>query len=198
MSEEREVVKISPLSGGSATATITEADRQRAHNEILKLTKSERKALLTRVLDRGFVVDRAIVENLPGDLHGEWVNKDPMEVERKRAMGFWVDTDYAPNRSMHGDGTQAGIMGDTIFMVTTKEHKELIDEMQRELYVRTHGSPEEVKRMNQKEESDVKQQAKLIDMPIIDEGKENRANEDELRSMLAREAATAQAAATKK
>jgi hypothetical protein len=105
--------------------------------------KAALKAKVTRVLERGLLADRLTVE-LPDDMYGEWVYNDPVEIDRMSTMGFQIDTKYSVNSSLHGQGK----VGDTIFMVASRDVKEVIDEARSELYERTHG------KYNKKEESE--------------------------------------------
>lgn len=131
MSEPREVLT------GTATEVLTEEQIRRS------MSKEEKRARVARVLDRGFLLDRTAVDNLPPDLHGEWVPRDAVEIDRKRALGFWIDDKYATARSIHSDGTGQSIVGDTVFMVCLKEDKNIIDEFRYNQYIRMNGTPEQ-------------------------------------------------------
>lgn len=145
----------------------------------------EREARILAVMERGYILDRATVENLPPDLHGEWVNRDPLEVERKKAIGFWVDTEYAPNRALHSDGSKTAMIGDVVYMVTTKENKRLIDEVRHRQYIKQHGDPRAPKRSGQKEEGDFKRQVDTrLDLPVVEEGGEKSVQTQELADAL--------------
>lgn len=102
-----------------------------AAKRILSAERQELKAKLTTILDRGVVQDRLWVD-LPDDIHGEWVLNNPLEINRLKLLGFDVDTEYAPKRAIHGDGSNAGIVGDVIFMTCPKVVKEIIDEIRDE------------------------------------------------------------------
>lgn len=95
---------------------------------ILSAERRELKAKLTEILDRGVVQDRLHVD-LPDHLHGEWVLNNPLEINRLKLLHFEVDTEYAPKRSIHGDGSSSGIVGDVIHMICPREVKEIIDEI---------------------------------------------------------------------
>jgi hypothetical protein len=134
--EERSPIK-------STTPTINQGTHQ-ARNEASAtgtvLTPEERarkKARLATVLDRGVVQDRLEVK-LPPDVYGEWVRDDPLEIHRLRTMGFEIDREHAPNQSLHNDGTGAARVADVVFMTTTRENKELIDEIRHEQMMRLH------------------------------------------------------------
>jgi hypothetical protein len=139
------------------------------------MSRAERKALKARVLERGIVLDRTYVE-LPPYLHGEWVPAGPkdnregsIEVERARALGFSVDTQYAAKRSLHGGGDSVPMVGDCIFMTIPREEKELIDEVRMEQYERMHGKIGQDLVGPQKEERDFRAQTVGLPTPIIEE-----------------------------
>lgn len=110
--------------------------------EYQEMTREQRKAKLITVLDRGVVHDRLSVK-LPDHLHGEWVRADPLEVDRMRTLGFWVDTEYATKRAIHSDGSAGNRVADVIFVVTTKENKQLIDEVRLEQQLRSARNPKQ-------------------------------------------------------
>lgn len=127
----------------SETPTINQGERQ-ARNEAIAtgtvLTPEERakrKARLASVLDRGVVQDRLTVA-LPPDVYGEWVRDDPLEVHRLRTMGFEIDREHAPNQALHNDGSGAARIADVVFMTTSRENKDLIDEIRHEQMMRLH------------------------------------------------------------
>lgn len=107
-------------------------------DRLLKLSRGELKSRVAGVLDRGILHDRLKVD-LPGELHGEWVRNDPLEIDRLRSLGFWIDNKYATNRRLHGDGTAANIVGDVVFMVCSRELKEVIDDVRAEQQEKLHG-----------------------------------------------------------
>lgn len=144
------------------------------------MSKSEKKARAIRVLERGIVADRTTVENLPPHLHGEWVSRDVMDIERKRALGFWIDDKYAVKRALHSDGTNSSVVGDTVYMVCLKEDKDIIDEVRYEQYTRMHGSPAEKQAAGIKEEKEFKTQMEGQGLPVIEESTLKVARKDEL------------------
>jgi len=177
MSEEREV------NTGTGIATLTEEEVRKS------MSREDRKARAVRILERGIVADRTTVENLPPHLHGEWVERDSLAIERKRALGFWIDKEYAPKRALHSDGTDMSIVGDTIYMVCLKEDKEIIDEVRYEQYIRMHGTAAQKKSLGfdidgVKEEKEFKAQAEQADVPIIEESTFKTARKDELVAAL--------------
>lgn len=104
---------------------------------IKKAEKGELKAKLAAVMDRGIVSDRLNVD-LPPDIHGEWVRRDPLEIKRLEALGFKIDDKFATNRGIHSDGSNSAIIGDVIFMICPKEVKEIIDEIRTEAVIKQH------------------------------------------------------------
>lgn len=117
-----------------------EIDGRRKISDFMALPEKERKARHAAVLDRGVMFDRLSVK-LPNDLHGEWARNDPLYIDHMRALGFWVDDTYATRRALHSDGSSANIVGDTIFMVTTKDNKSLIDKVASERMLREQRNP---------------------------------------------------------
>lgn len=175
MSEERSATVIS---SGEATISKVVTEEQKTQE-----TRTQKKARLARVLERGFVGDRTVVDNLPPNLHGEWIARDVMAVERAKSLGFWIDTEYAPKRSLHSEADKGqAIIGDTVFMVCLKEDKQLIDEIRHEQYIRQHGTKEEKLALNRKlgeEEGSLQREEKTFNtqvenelgMPVIDPSK---------------------------
>lgn len=100
--------------------------------------RAAKKRFFVTQLERGVIHDRLHVD-LPPHLHGEWVRRDNFEVEKMKALGFWVDTEYSAKRSLHGDGTKTGQVADVIFMCCSKEDKQLLDEVKHERFVATHA-----------------------------------------------------------
>jgi len=177
MSEERE------LNTNTGQGSLTEEQINRS------MTREQKRARVVRVLERGIVADRTTVENLPPHLHGEWVERDALAIERKRALGFWIDKEYAPKRALHSDGTDSSIVGDTVYMVCLKEDKEIIDEVRYEQYIRMNGTPAQKKALGfsidgVKEEKEFKAQAEQTDVPIIEESKMSTVRKDELVAAL--------------
>lgn len=115
-----------------------EKEGRRKINEFRSLPIEEQVARRATTLDRGILHDRLKVE-LPEELHGEWCRNDPLEINRMRSLGFWVDDRYATKRSIHSDGSSANVVGDAIHMCTTKDNKKLIDAVQMEQSRRAQG-----------------------------------------------------------
>ena len=140
-----------------------------AYHRIRAAEKGELKAKLTQILDRGIVNDRLKVD-LPPDVHGEWVRNDPLEIARLKALGFEIDTKYAPSqaRKLHDDGTDAPIVGDTVFMMCSREVKEIIDEIRFERHI------ERNRKTSQREDKDLKEVVYRTsggDVPAVSESK---------------------------
>lgn len=93
---------------------------------------------LALVLFRGQVNSRLDVP-LPNDVHGEWVPDDPLEISRKQALGFKIDTEYALANKLHSDGTGKPKVGDVIYMVCPKRVKEIIDKIAHQKYLENNG-----------------------------------------------------------
>lgn len=163
--------------------------REQIEQHMKGMTKEERRARIARVQSRGLIIDATTVDNLPPHLYGEWVHRDDIDITRKQAMGFWIDTEYAPNRSMHSDGTHnKGIVGDTVFMVTTRENKELIDEVRREEYQKMHGTVKQDGTIEgQQEEKTYRDRVESsgLPTPVIEESHTREIQKEELRTILA-------------
>jgi len=108
------------------------------------LPEKERKARRAEILDRGILFDRLNVP-IPPDLYGEWARNDALYMDHMRGLGFWVDTTYATKRALHSDGSSSNIVGDVIYMVTTKENKKLIEQVRQEQTIREHRSPKQAR-----------------------------------------------------
>lgn len=104
------------------------------------LPEDQQKAKVASILDRGVIHDRLKV-NIPPDLHGEWVRNEPLDIDRMRTLGFWIDDTYATRRALHSDGTSANIVGDVIHMVTTRQNKKMIDHVRNEMQERSMRNP---------------------------------------------------------
>ena len=94
MSEERDVIVIED--GKTESRKLTQDDVKQIE------TREQKRARYARVLERGFIVDRCTVENLPPTLHGEWVPRDPIEIERKLRSRRQSTPKTAALRSMLG------------------------------------------------------------------------------------------------
>lgn len=123
-------------------------------------SREQKKARRAQVYDRGMAGARLQVE-LPDGVYGEWVPKDSVEVHRKQLLGFKVDTEYAKRRALHDVGDSASYVGDCVFMVCSREDKEILDEVRKERYDRIHVP----KGGKQKEEKDFLNQAAGATVP---------------------------------
>lgn len=182
MSKEREGIVFTPAPDPTVDLTKPDAALEQAKEKPAILSESieVRRAKLTTILERGVVGDRLHVE-LPNDLYGEWVRNDPMEISRAQALGFWVDVDHASKRALHTDGNKAAIIGDVVFMVTTRENKALIDSVQAERIRNTHNPKKP------KEEKDFEAQTYADTggiIPTLNEGKQRSLTRDEIAAAL--------------
>lgn len=134
--------KVSPTDFSNVEMSPEEIAGRKRMEEFYALPVDKQKARLVTILDRGIVFDRLKVD-LPNDLHGEWCRNDPLEIDRMRTLGFWVDTTYATRRRLHSDGSGANIVGDVIHVVTTKENKKMIDRVQLENQERFNKRPKD-------------------------------------------------------
>jgi hypothetical protein len=127
---------------GSAANKITDEDKK---------SRAERKARLATVYHRGIVGD-ALHVDLPPHLHGEWVPRHDASINRKLALGFTIDTEFAPKqkKSMHDQGDGGSHIVDVVFMTCPRETKELLDEIKAEKFKEMHNP----KAGKQKEEKD--------------------------------------------
>lgn len=123
-------------------------------------TRTDKKARLAKVYERGITGDRLHVD-LPPDKYGQWVPDDVVSINRLRALGFEIDQKWAPHRALHDKGDGASYVGDTVFMVCDREVKEIIDEIRKDRYERLNN-PRDGK---QKEERDFIAQADPITVP---------------------------------
>lgn len=172
MSEERPVLHI-PKMGGTQTIGVEKA-REIAHNAE-ELTDAELEARLTRVLERGIIVDRTTVD-LPDDVYGEWVSDEAVEISRMQLMGFEIDTKYAIDRSTNSDGTE-GIakIGDVVFMTCPRRVMDIIEKVKKNLYDRANP-----RTGSQKEERDFKQSISTIKeahLPVTEESVQSSVDE---------------------
>lgn len=151
-----------------------------AAEEFRSLSKAEKRARLVNVLDRGLVNSRLYVE-LPSELHGEWVSKDPVEIARMQAMGFEIDTQYAKKNAINKTGEGYNAMGDVIFMTAPIEVKEIIEELRLQKYLEMNGPPNRGKNTQQAEEKEVISNASL---PTITESSESSVNRDQIAAAL--------------
>lgn len=178
MSEERSVTNVKT----GETLTMSEAT-SKDPAEIQRL-RADRKAKIARILERGQVVDRLTVENLPQHLHGEWVPNDPQDILRMKMLGFDIDTEYSTKRALHNEGDGKSIIGDCVFMVCSREDREIMQEIRREQFEKRNGKPgTTVKR--QAEESDFQKQNQSLGIgPTVEESVTRSVRKDEIESAL--------------
>lgn len=179
MSDERPVISV-PVKGTASTRELTHEDIAKAR----QATK-DKKARFARVLERGFLADRLTVTDLPDDRHGQWCANNEVEITRMKELGYEIDTEYAAKRSLHSDGTGRPIVGDVIFMTCSREDHELIEELRREQFVRMHGSPDEKRALQQREEAEFAASFDAEtkhDIPVINESDAKAARKEELRA----------------
>lgn len=140
-------------------------------------SREQRKARLATVYERGITGDRLHVD-LPPDKYGQWVSNDVVSIHRLRALGFEIDTVYAPKRALHDKGDSASYVGDTLFMVCDMETKEIIDEIRRDRYERLNP-----KKGKQREEKAYIEAAGEINVPTS-ESRAREAKKEDLLSVL--------------
>ena len=144
------------------------------------LTREQRKAHLVEVLERGLTVDRLHVD-LPPEVYGEWVPNDPSEIIRMQTLGFELDTKYASKRALHGSGSGESKVGDVVFMTTSRETHELIEEIRKEKFIEMHGSPNRDKRAVQREEAEIQRGSPL---PVVNESAASSVQGQEIAAQL--------------
>ncbi len=101
-------------------------------------TREQKVARRAQIYNRGVLGDRLHVD-LPPEIHGEWVPNNVVDIERKRGLGFEIDTEHAKNRALHDKGDGASYVGDVVFMTCSREDKEIIDEIRRKRYNDVHA-----------------------------------------------------------
>lgn len=151
MSEER---PINTPSGETKTLSFDELNDDQLEQE------------LALVLYRGQVNSRLDVP-LPPGVHGEWVPDDPLEISRKQALGFKIDTEYALANKLHSDGTGKPKVGDVIYMTCSKRVKEVIDKIAQQKYLENNGVKRREK--DQLEEKGYKTNIRQLGHLIADE-----------------------------
>lgn len=122
--------------------------------------KSEYKAKLAQILERGLVIDMLQVD-LPDHLRGQWVSKTGGFVERMQLLGYQVDTEHAPKKSVHDQGDGSAGVSDVIFMVIPTWKKEMQDTVIKQRYYETHIKD----RRKGKEERDYESINRGLNMP---------------------------------
>lgn len=164
MSEEREVANVS-----------------KKETSINELTDDDFTARLATVLDRGLVSTFLSVD-LPDDVHGEWVPNHPIDIDRLKALGFEVDTEYAA--AMHGGGQGEKVVGDVIHMVQPMRAHLLVEAYKTKRYEEMHGKKTDSSGNlieGSKEERDFKSQ---VGLPVIDESSTKSIDATEIEAAL--------------
>lgn len=181
MSEERTVTVI----GSNKTEKIAPEHAPFSSEELQPPeSRKERKARLARILERGIIADRLAVD-LPADKYGEWVSDDPVEIARMQALGFEIDTEYAPKVSLHSSGSKAGKIGDVIHMTCSRENKDILEEIRKENYDKRHNRKPANRMANtQGEEREAVANIDRTGLPAIMESKTTLIGEKELASVI--------------
>lgn len=150
-------------------------------------SRAQHKARLVQVLERGVVHDRLKVE-LPPSVYGEWVRRDPLEINRMRMLGFDVDTEYAPKRALHSDGTGAAGVADVIFMTTSRQNKDIIDEIRQDQINRLNSKPGDNIQNAKEEQEFAENVARATDgeIPVIIESKLREARKAEIEEAMSK------------
>lgn len=151
--------------------------------EFLKLPMEERIARTAVVLDRGIVQDRLKVD-CPPDLHYEWVRNDPLEIDRMRTLGYWVDEVYASRRAIHSDGTSGNQVADVICMMTMKENREMIDRVYLEKQLKATRRPKKAQEDEEFESATARATEGII--PTFSESNQRTVTAADVRAALAR------------
>jgi hypothetical protein len=100
--------------------------------------RAKRKTMLIQALDRGIVHDRLAVD-LPPGYYGEWCRNTQIDIDAMKTIGFWVDEEFASARNLHNDGGVGTVVADVIYMVTSRENKELIDEIRMDKFMKANS-----------------------------------------------------------
>ena len=147
------------------------------------LSDKEYTDRLATVLDRGLVSTFLDVK-LPPDVHGEWVPNHPIDIDRLKALGFEVDTEYAS--AMHGSGTGEKTVGDVIYMVQPMRAHLLVEAYKAKKYEEMHGKKTDLSGtaiIGSKEEKDFKSQVSG-GLPVIDESSTESIGASEIEAAL--------------
>ena len=179
MSEERPVMHV-PKMGGTSTIGISKA-REIADN-VKDLDDAELEARVSRVLERGIIVDQTTVD-LPSGVYGEWVCDEDKEIVRMQLLGFEIDNKYAVERSSHSDGTgRTAKIGDIVFMTCPQRVKDTIERVRKRIYDRANP-----RKGSQKEEREFAQSMGSITetkLPVTDESVQSSVGEAEIIAAL--------------
>lgn len=210
MSLEREVLRVGSLNKPTQSMDDVKAEMKEISDAIdppevkEALSRAERKKRMARVLERGLVGERLMVE-LPPHLHGEWA---PIRlIDYYKSLGFEIDNQFARNRSLHSrpelGGQECAVVGDAVYMVQSVEDFEIWEELRSDRYFQMNNKPaRDGETSNQIEERAFKDSAKTLDegastVPVVDNSKAREARKEQLaaataaaqqRTMAAREA----------
>lgn len=160
MSQEREAVRVGT-----------------PENNPPELSRQQRKAKIVSVLERGLTGDRLQVD-LPPELTGEWVSKSKLEIYRMEGLGYKVDTEYAVKNKLHDQGDGSSVIGDVIYMTTTKENKELINETILEMMDQAHNPK------RQREDTEHTNVIDRIGMPVIKTSRAEIVNSEQIKATI--------------
>jgi hypothetical protein len=108
-----------------------DAARNERYKAMSPQERAKRRASIVTALERGVINDRMAIK-LPDHMHGEWVRRDSVEIDAMRRLGFEVETQYGKENALNTDGSGSIIVHDVVFMTTSREQKELIDEVKQE------------------------------------------------------------------
>jgi hypothetical protein len=88
---------------------------------------------MIQVLDRGHIIDRFHVSDLPAGTHIEWHKDDPVTHARLTAKGFVVDDALAKRSSfIHTDGTGSPRIADVRLYSIPKWKHEILEKIETE------------------------------------------------------------------
>lgn len=145
--------------------------------------KNARRIKLREVYDRGVVGDRLHIE-LPNDVVGQWVPSDKLAIHRMESLGYSIDREHAKNSKLHDKGDDAAHVGDVVFMVASRETREMIDEIKAERYEALNNP-----QRKQREESNFEAQNKSLSnvgINTINESKTHLVKKQEIQSILSK------------
>lgn len=160
--------------------TVWESLSEEQQNAAIAEKRERKKGRMAAVLERGIVNERLAVD-LPSDIHGEWVEDDPVQVARMETLGFKIDDTYAVKRRLHSKGDSASYVGDVVFMTCSREDYDLFEEIRQERFDQMHGPK------HQKEDTEyaVQVQSKTPEVPVIEESRTRAARREDLNAALA-------------
>lgn len=116
---------------------------------------------IANVLDRGLVIDRLKVDNLPPEYYSEWAPNDQVSIAAYEAKGFIRDTEFAPKSKLNDSSGGNARVIDVVHMIMPKWKKAIYDEERNKKYHKDHVAD----RRKLKEERDFKANQDNIGMP---------------------------------